>query len=166
MDVLARQNAVTSITGIVALAAIWGAAEAARAADFPERRTKAVIAALVAVGACVQIVLGLLVTATSTGRRTVDATVTLQRLHRTNGAVTLLGGAFVTYLCMTGPFPGGPTLHRVVGFGVCAVVLAKIPVVLNLTHRRILITTLGLLLATGFITAFLTNGLDVLTGNS
>lgn len=163
-DARSRRNAVTSITGLVGVAVMWGVAETARAAQFPERHTKAVIAAVVAVAACVQIVLGLMITVLPAGHRTAGATVTLKRVHRRVGAVTLLGGGFVTYLCMTGPFPGGPTLHRVVGFCVCAVVLVKIPVVVNLTHRRILITTLGLLLALGFITAFLTNGLDVLTG--
>ena len=146
------------------VAVIWGAAETARAAHFPERHTKAVIAAVVAAGACVQILLGLAVTALPAGRRTAAATVRLKRVHRTVGSMVLLGGGFVTYLCMTGPFPGGPTLHRVVGFGVCAVVLVKIPVVLNMAHRRVPITILGLLLASGFTTAFLTHGLDVLAG--
>lgn len=162
-DARARQNAVTSITAVVAAAVIWGTAQTARAAHFPERRTKAVIAGVVAVAACLQIVLGLAMTLVPADRRTFGASMAVQRVHRTVGSVTLLGGGFVTYLCMTGPFPGGPTLHRVVGFCVCAVVLVKIPVVVNLTHRRILITTLGLLLATGFITAFLTHGLNVLT---
>lgn len=155
-DATARRNAVTGITGVVVVALLWATAEAARALDFPERKSKTVIAAVVALMACGQIVLGVIMTILPVGR-----TATLRRTHRMLGTVALLGGGFVTYLCMTGPFPGGPTVHRVIGFGVVAVVLVKIPVVTNIPQRRSLIVTLGILLGVGLISAFITNGLDV-----
>jgi hypothetical protein len=156
-DATARRNAVTGITGVVTVALLWATAEAARALDFPERKSKAVIAAVVALMACGQIVLGVMMTILPLGR-----TGSLRRIHRILGAVALVGGGFVTYLCMTGPFPGGPTLHRMIGFIVVAVVLIKIPVVTNIPHRRALVVTLGILLGVGLISAFITNGLDVL----
>ncbi len=156
-DAMARRNAVTGITGVVVVALLWATAESARALDFPERKSKAVIAAVVAVMACGQIVLGVMMTMLPVGR-----TASLRRTHRMLGTAALIGGGFVTYLCTTGPFPGGPTLHRVVGFGVAAVVLIKIPVVTNIPQRRSLVVTLGVLLGVGLIGAFITNGLDVL----
>ena len=160
-DATARRNGVAGVMTVVVIAVIWGTAETARALDFPERRTKAVIAAGVTVLACIQIALGLLFAAAG-NERAVGTIVSLKRWHRTTGMVTLLGVGFVTYLCMTGPFAGGPTLHRVVGLVTGAVLVVKIPVVVNIPHRRALVVTLGLLLATGFGVAFLTKGLDVL----
>ncbi len=156
-DTMARRNAVTGVTGLLAVAFLWATAEVARALDFPERKAKAVISAVVAVMACGQIVVGVTMTLLPLGR-----TATLRRTHRMLGTVALVGGGFVTYLCMTGPFPGGPTLHRVIGFVVVAVVLIKIPVVTNMPQRRSLVVTLGVLLGVGLISAFITNGLDVL----
>ncbi len=156
------------MTGSVALviaATVWGAAELARVFDVPERETKAVIAAAVSLTALAQIALGL----TMTGVRRIStpaATLALRRAHRSLGTATLVGAGFVTYLCMTGPFPGGPTLHRVVGYLVCATVLIKIPVVTNAGERRALVAALGVLLGILLVAAFLTNGLDVVLDRS
>jgi hypothetical protein len=161
-DHQARRNATAGISAAFVALVVWGAAEAARAMDFPEKRTKAVIALAVMGLACVQLSLGLFITVIVPRARDAATTAGLKRWHRMTGTTALLGAGFVTYLCMTGPFAGGPTLHRVVGFCIWAVVLVKLPLVLNASHRRLLALTLGSLLVTGFVIAFFTKGADVL----
>lgn len=89
------------------------------------------------------------------------AAATLSAVHRWSGRITLVVGGGVAYLCMTGPFAPGFTLHRLFGYLLVAVILVKI-VILRLAERLSgLLPVLGLTAVAGWIACFLTKGLVV-----
>ena len=138
---------------------VWVGAEAVKASDINLKTLKAQVTLVVAILTVVQ--LGLMVTI---ARSDMVRKLSLTRVHRGVGMGILLLGGFVTYLCFTGPFRTGMTLHRVAGFAVCAAVLVKITSARMLNSRWYLIATVGLILMAGLQVAFFTKSFPVLFG--
>lgn len=161
-DAQARAVGVAATVAALGALAIWLAAEGLRAADFPERRTKGWCSLIVAIAAVVQFVSMTLATrAGDPGQR-----LKLTRVHRASGGIALTLGAFVTYLCFSFPYRTGATLHRVTGFAICLVVLAKFSLIRSRRHVFAVIALLGVLLVIGFQIAFFTKGWSALRGRS
>lgn len=92
------------------------------------------------------------------------AVATLSKIHRWSGRTTLLVGGCVTYLCMTGPFAAGFTLHRLFGYILVFTVLVKV-VILRVADRFSgLLPFLGLLAAAGWTACFLTKAIVIWFG--
>lgn len=89
------------------------------------------------------------------------AVATLSTIHRWSGRITIGVGGIVAYLCMTGPFAAGFTLHRLLGYLLLFVVLTKV-VILRVADRLSgLLPVLGLLAAAGWTACFLTKALVI-----
>lgn len=156
-----RRHATTARGFLVVGGIVWGTAEFLRAVDFPERTTKGWCSLAVVVGALVQ--LTLMAVALRPATEPLRA-LRLRSAHRRLGTFTLSIAGFVTYLCFTGPFPGGATLHRLTGYVLCGTVLAKLTTVADRPHHRRLLATLGVVLLVGFVTAFVSEGWPALVG--
>ena len=156
-DARSRAVGTAGTTAILGAFLVWGAAEAVKASDIKEKLFKAQITFVVAILTVVQ--LGLMAVVS---RSRPPRSVTLTRVHRGVGISILLLAGLVTYLCLTGPFRTGMTLHRVAGFVVCSAVLVKITFARILTSRWYLIASVGLILMAGLQVAFFTKSFPVL----
>ncbi len=159
-DVRARAVGVAGVVALFAALAIWILAESLRAVEFPERTTKGWCSAVAGVAALVQ-----LATMVAAGRtRDPQRRLTLVRAHRRSGAIALLTGGFVTYLCFSFGFPPGVTLHRVTGFAVCLAVIAKFALIRARGSLVAAIALLGVVVVIGFELALVTEGIPAIRG--
>lgn len=156
-----RAVGVAGVSALLGALLVWGAAEVIKSTDVKEKQLKAQITLVVAVLTVVQLTLMAAISRSQLHRR-----LMLTRVHRRVGVSILLLGGLVTYLCFTGPFRTGMTLHRVAGFAVCAAVLTKITFARMLVSRWYLIASVGLILMAGLQVAFFTKSFPVLFGNS
>ena len=85
---------------------------------------------------------------------------TLAAIHRWSGRLTIAVGGAVGYMCVTGPFAAGFTTHRLVGYLLAAVVVAKV-VILRADRFPGLLPYVGTLAVAGWIACFLTKGFSV-----
>lgn len=138
---------------------VWGTAELIHATDIKEKLLKAQITLVIALLTVVQLSLMVAVSRSQLQRR-----ITLTRVHRCVGVAILLLAGLVTYLCSTGPFRTGLTLHRVAGFTVCTAVLVKITFARVLASRWYLIASVGLTLMIALQVAFFTKSFPVIFG--
>ena len=152
-----RSVGTAGTTAILGALLVWGVAESVKASDVKEKLFKAQITFVVAILTVVQFGLMAVIS-----RSRPPTSVTLTRVHRGVGISILLLAGLVTYLCVTGPFRTGMTLHRVAGFTVCTAVLVKITFARMLTSRWYLIASVGLILMASLQVAFFTKSFPVL----
>ncbi len=156
-----RAVGVAGTTFLVGSLLVWGTAELIHATDIKEKQLKAQITLVVALLTVVQLSLMVAIS-----RSQVQLRVMLTRVHRCVGITILLLAGLVTYLCSTGPFRTGLTLHRVAGFTVCTAVLVKITLARVLASRWYLIASVGLTLMIALQVAFFTKSFPIIFGDS
>lgn len=157
----ARTNAAWVASALLAFTAYWVGAQVLRSSPVSEPRLKVWLTLLALAGACVQ------VTTMSRAygwipipRGRVSA---IRVVHRWSGRVTVLLGSFVFYLCVTFPFTHGFTWHRLFGFLLAGVVIAKLTILRGAMDRfSRLLPYLGFAVFLLFVAQFLTKGLTIL----
>ena len=159
-DAAARATGVAGVIALLCGLVIWGTSEGLRSVDFPERRVKGWCSLVVALAAVVQLASMTLATRSPSPARA----LMFKRVHRMSGMTALILGGFVTYLCFTFPYRSGATLHRVTGFVICVVVLAKLSLIRTMPRRFGVIALCGLLLVIGFQIEFITKGVAAAFG--
>ncbi len=89
------------------------------------------------------------------------AAATLSAVHRWSGRMTIAVGGGVAYLCMTGPFAGGFTPHRFIGYVLVFIILVKVVILRVAEKLSGLLPLLGLMAVAGWIACFLTKALVI-----
>ena len=158
--VRARTNLAWIGASALAYAGYVGIATAFPVQDDAQPTLKVWLALLTVIGAVVQV--ATISRVYDWSKRIPPGTVaTLAAVHRWSGRLTLLVGGCVTYLCMTGPFAAGFTVHRLLGYILVFVVIAKV-VILRVADRLSgLLPFLGLLAAAGWTACFLTKAIVI-----
>jgi hypothetical protein len=156
----ARGN-VAWVAGSLVVFAGWVAlAHAVPATNADQLDVKAWLSLVAVIGALVQLATISRVYSWTT-RIPPGAVRRLAAVHRWSGRLTLIVGGAVMYMCMTGPFGSGFTLHRFIGYCLAAVIVVKV-VVLRAERFGGLLPYLGVLAVAGWVACFLTKGLGVL----